>query len=206
MTIQLIQQRKYEKIIGLLFIIATLAYGIGSTGLSQGLTNGTSGLTQLFPFALLEVINSIAVSLIGFYFYLFLRNLNEPLLKGYLFTRLAEGLLLILGTVLSLTPSTHNPLSPLFFHDVFFNLAMLVLGIYSTYFFFNLLTYSLGPRWLMCLGIIGYSCLTLYSILALVPSIDASMFFFIPGGLFEVILPIYLLFTGLKKTPKEVLL
>ena len=196
-------QRKYERIIGLLFIIATLTYSTGSNGITLILTTSTYINTNLILYALLETVNSVAVILIGFLFYQLLQGLQKPLLKGYLITRLLEGFFLLIGTIFTLVSAQSASINSLLYHDTFFNIAMLILGIYSTFFFFKLSQIFLGLRWLMLLGVIGYICLIVYAILALIPNVNASMMLFIPGGLFEIILPLVLIFKGLGKNSSQ---
>jgi hypothetical protein len=77
---------------------------------------------------------------------------------------------------------------------------MLVLGIYSTFFFTYLFKKSIGPKLLMSLGVIGYLATTIYAALSITFSPETiSMLLFIPGGIFELLFPIWLIAKGFKE-------
>jgi hypothetical protein len=129
------QQKKYrlyEKLAAFVFLLATLCYSIGNNLVVSNLLDatGTQNTYLLFLGVSLELINSITVIGVGIMLFLRLRQYSKTITLGYLFSRIAEGLLLGIGSILALNPTNAS----LQQHSLFFNLAMTVLGIYSIVF------------------------------------------------------------------------
>lgn len=76
-----------------------------------------------------------------------------------------------------------------------FQLAMLSLGIGSLMFCILLYRSKLVPSFIAILGLAGYLCLLASSSLAMA-GFEPGWILFIPGGLFELVLPIWLIVKG----------
>jgi hypothetical protein len=189
--------RGYEKIIGFCFLLATVTYAVGN----QMIINGVHEHVEIASTRLgigFELINSFVVVIIGWLSFKVLRSYNKTIIKGYMISRFIEGFLLAIGAISVLLISQTNIESILKLRELCFSLAMLFLGGYSIYYCWYLLQTSLAPKWMMGLGILGYVCLFIYSVLLLI-SQPAPIWLFTPGGLFELIFPIYLIKKGLNR-------
>ena len=164
--------RLYERIAGIGFLLATLCYSIGSGMVEGALINSDSTGTNMTLGIFLELLNSLFVIVIGAMLYLRFKSLNQKISLGYLISRIAEGVLLALG---SFSGSLH-------LHNYYFNLAMLVLGLYRVFFFAYVIKISVNPKWLLVVGVIGYFSLLIYSGINLVLGYNvAPMWLFIPA-------------------------
>ncbi len=191
------QYRGYEKIIGFCFLLATVTYAIGN----QMIVNGVQDHQDIASTRLgigFELINSFVVVIIGLLSFKRLKSYNKTIIQGYMFSRFIEGFLLAIGAISVLLISQTNIEPILKLRELCFSLAMLTLGGYSSYYCWYLLKKSLAPKWMMGLGILGYVCLFIYSILLLISEL-APIWLFTPGGLFELIFPIYLIIKGLNR-------
>ena len=74
---------------------------------------------------------------------------------------------------------------------------MLILGFGSLFFCWLLYQTELIPRPLALLGLVGYATLMVGALLEIV-GFSIGIFHFIPGGLFELLLPLWLLVYGFK--------
>lgn len=186
--------RLYERIAGIGYLLATLCYSIGSGMVEGALINSDNTGSNMTIGIFLELLNSIFVVVIGAMLYLRFKSLNQKIALGYLISRIAEGVLLALG---SFSGSLH-------LHNYYFNLAMLVLGLYSVFFFAYLIRISVDPKWLLVVGVIGYFSLLIYSGVNLVLGYNvAPMWLFGPGAVFEILFPIRLIMKGLDTKIRE---
>lgn len=169
--------------IGALFLAAFLLYGLGSA-----LTEADSAAVAALGAALV-VGNSVAVAAIGV---LALRVFAEDRAGAriYLLTRLTEALVLAAGLW-----STVDA-------DRSFWIAMLVLGVGSVPLCLILERRRLVSRPIAILGLIGYPVLALGALLEL-SGWAVGYWFFIPGGLFEVLVGIVLLSRGFRAAPSQ---
>jgi hypothetical protein len=195
--------RTFDIAIGICFILATLFYATGNGILTNMLATQIITSPLLGIGVILELLNSLAVIALGLLMYHRLKKTNQSILLGYAFSRVIEGVLLIVGSttaLLALTLSDLHAISVVAnLHTNFFNVAMLVLGIYSTFFFTYLLKKSIGPKLLMSLGVIAYLATTIYAALSIIFSPEIiSILLFIPGGIFELLFPIWLIVKGFK--------
>jgi hypothetical protein len=146
-----------------------------------------------------------------------LKRTNEPLALGYVGERVIELVLQILfymalplamvaigaglrdGTV---SASSSEALGPVLqaVHGVGIIIVYLVTSVGGTIFAFLLYRSQLVPRPLAVLGLIGYPVLLAGCVLAMFGVADvtkgAGLLAVVPGGLFELILPILLLVKG----------
>jgi hypothetical protein len=174
-------------VVGLLFLTSTAAFAAGSSH-----THG-AGL-------LLVAYTGLAVAGIGVALFPVLRPHGPGLATGYLVLRSAECLaLLAVAAYVATSGHRVEGYEPLVY--AFSGAGGLVLsGL--------LLRSGLVPRWLAVLGVVGYAALlagTVGELLGL-SELDsgAGLAFLVPGGLFELVLPILLLTKGFTRTTSEV--
>lgn len=168
------------RIIGALFLVATVAYGFGSAVITDMPVVG----------ALLEFVDVIAVIAIGVLFYPILKSYSVPIARTYLGTRIFEAVLLSVSIVSLLFVSV-------LWYDRSFQIAMLFLGLGSLPFVHLLYRTKLIPRSISVLGFIGYTALVLWALLELA-GYATGFTLFVPGALFEIIFPIWLIVKGLN--------
>jgi hypothetical protein len=214
--------RRTAAIVGLLFLVATATFSVADT-LIKGVLDrsnyliGASGdANPLAAGALLAFVDGLAVVAIAVLMFPFLRHSSEPLALGYVGLRVAElGVVLLYmaaplivlalgngardGTVdASASQSLGSLLRAL--RDVTLVLLYLFTGASGIIFAFLLYRSKLAPRPLAVLGLIGYPVLLAGAALAMFGVTDVQqgtgMLAMLPGGLFELILPIWLLAKG----------
>ena len=173
-------------VVGLLFLTSTAAFAAGSSLTGAGV--------------LLIAFTGLAVAGIGIALFPVLRPHGPGLATGYLVLRAAEGLAL-LSVAVYVATSAHPVTGYEPFVYAFSGAAGLVLsGL--------LLRSGLVPRWLAVLGVVGYAALLagVVSELTGLSELDtgAGFAFLVPGGLFELVLPILLLVKGFTRTTAEV--
>lgn len=177
--------KNVARIIGALFLVATIAYGSGSAAITDAPVIG----------ALLEFVDVIAVVGIGVLFFPILKRYSVLVARTYLGTRMLEGTLLLVSIV------------SIFFvgalwYDRAFQIAMLFLGLGSLPFVYVLYQSKLIPRAISVIGFIGYVALLLWSLLELA-GYATGFTLFIPGALFEIIFPVWLIAKGFSE-PRNV--
>jgi uncharacterized membrane protein len=214
--------RKTAALIGLLFLTATVTFATAD-GLISGVLDGPDFLTgasedanALATAALLALVQGGAIVGTAVFFFPLLKRESEPLALAYVGLRVAElaATLFYLATPLlviklgdelrdgSVDPAASQPLGALFEAQrsvaiVMIYLASSVLGLILA---FLLYRSRLVPRPIAILGLIGYPVLLVGSALAAFDVTDvtqgAGLVALVPGGLFEVILPIWLIAKG----------
>jgi hypothetical protein len=202
--------RATARFIGASFLVSTAAYMLGSALVSSalavdgGLLTATSG--QLVSGVVLQLVNSAAVVVIGALFYPLLRRWSEPVAIGYVCARVIESVLLALGGLASLAALAAAQgavagadLGLATVSNLAYQLAMIALGLGSLPFCALLYRARLIPRWLSALGLVGYATLLVGSVLELY-GFDLRLLHNLPGGLFELILPLWLLGRGFNQT------
>ena len=206
------------RVIGVLFLLATATYMTG-TGLIESLLNSPNFLVNVYPNrvqmitgVLLQFVDVIAIMGIGIVFYPILRKQNGAIAVSYIATRVLESVFLVIGGIgaLMLIPLSQEMIKNSASQAAYFQttgtllltqihlgyqIGMLSLGLGSLAFCYLLYTSRLIPRWMSGLGLIGYLGLTVGAVLELF-GIELGLMFSIPGGLFELILPILLIVRG----------
>ncbi|RKP51700.1 DUF4386 domain-containing protein [Cohnella endophytica] len=210
--------KKNERAAGALFLVATGAFLIGS-GLLDPILHRTDFLAGLHPDRtkaiaglFLELVNAMAVVGIAMLLYPVLKKHNEAFALGYFGSRIIESALLITSligpfvlialsdnevaegasygsyfqTIVSLVVEAHFKL---------FEMAMIALSLGSLLFCYILYRSKLVPRFLPFIGFIGYAALLASSCLAIVGH-DIGPVLYVPGAIFEIILPIWLIVKG----------
>ncbi len=214
--------RTNEKIVGVLFLLATAAFMAGSALIDLNLTQSDflshfySNRMQVYTGLFLELINSAAVVGIAMLLFPLLKHHNESIALGYLSSRIIESALLIAGFMSPLVLLTlseayiagdgssttiYSSIGNLLItgQEMSFELAMLVLGIGSLMFCYLLYRKRLIPRLLSILGIVGYAALIASSCLV-ITGFDPGYMLFIPGGIFEILFPVWLIAKGFNRT------
>ncbi|KRE48916.1 DUF4386 domain-containing protein [Paenibacillus sp. Soil724D2] len=214
----MISNKKTARIVGVLFLAATAAYILGN-GLIESILKDPDYLIHVYPNKtkvvigmLLELMNSAAAVGIAITLFPILKKHNETIALGYVAFRGIEAIILIVGAISPLllislsqeyieagAPDTSyfQTIGMLAIKGKFltFQLAMIVLGLYSLLFCYLLYQSKLIPRLISVFGIIGYVAL-LTSALLEVFGYSAGMILFLPGALFEIIFPIWLIVKG----------
>lgn len=188
------QKRTYEVVIGISFIVATLCYSTGSNLITTSIAHSQMNLTTYLGI-LLELINSIAVLVIGILISKLLKVKHKALSQSYLAARVFEALMLGFGALSPLIISNVDLVNTI--RLVSFNTGMISLSLVSLWLCYSLFKYRYVHSLLALTGLVGYLTLGIYSMLTLI-GYPASMLLFIPGAVFEIVFPIYLMVKGMK--------
>ena len=199
--------RKTSIAIGVLFLTAMAVYMIGSELVisSLDIANGFANINiNTLKFGIvLEFINNAAVVGIASLMYPLLRKKNEWMAMGYAASRIIEAGLLMICSVCALVLAFASPEvvqsmgdSILIFRDLLFQMGMISLGAGSIFMCYVLFSGHLAPRTLSLLGIIGYAVLFFGEFLGLLSHSDPGNIWYIPGALFEIAFPIWLIVKG----------
>lgn len=199
-------QRKNEIIIGVLFLLATASYMLGSGLVETALKITDFSLInaeQVKIGILLELINSAAVVGIAALIFPILRKYSEGLTIIYVSSRIIESALLLIAAIGPLLLITLNQIEAqqlsamiTLFASYSFQMAMISLSAGSIFFCYVLYKNRLIPRTLSALGFIGYLLLLASSLLSII-GFENTTLLYIPGALFEIIFPFWLIIKGL---------
>jgi hypothetical protein len=202
-----------DRLIGLLFLLAMVVSVVGNLLLlpvvsAPELADAiATGAGRIRAFALLMVVNSLAVVGIGACCAVRLSSMSRLTAAIYLPARLVEAVVLLLGVIciLSLagtadTGEVQAPAAAGAEHLVLLNwyayhIAMVFLGLGSLPFCLLLFRNRLVPAVLALLGLAGYGILAASSMAALA-DISLGLASTLPVLVFEVTLGAYLLFSG----------
>ncbi len=209
--------RKSAAFAGVLFLVATAAYMSGNAliesilGASDYLERAADYQSRIVLGVVLEFINSVSVVGIAIVLFPILKLCNEKIALGYVGFRVIEAVLLLVGSVgplllvaLSREYAAADVSSDLHVLGTLikegstyaFQLGMLALGVYSLFFCYLLYRFRLVPRVLSVLGFIGYAALSASAITELMG--HDGMLLYIPGAVFELALPLWLMVKGVK--------
>lgn len=184
--------RRIAICIGLTFLTATATFMAGDALVVSALRSPVDS-GQLALGVALQTINALAVVAIGAAFLIVLSPFQRGLAYGHFFVRILECLVIVGIGLYVLTQRNLVNYEPLIY--VFTGTAGLM---FTT----ALLRTRLVATWLVRLGVIGY-----IAILASLPiellniaSLDSfpGMLLYVPGGLFELFLPIVLIARGFR--------
>jgi hypothetical protein len=200
-------KRKNETIIGVLFLLATASYMLGS-GLVENALKITDfsllNAEQVKIGILFELINSAAVVGIAALTFPILRKYSESLTMIYVSSRIIESALLLIAAIGPLLLITLNQIEAqqlnsmiTLFASYSFQMAMISLSAGSIFFCYVLYKNRLIPRTLSALGFIGYLLLLASSLLSII-GFENTTLLYIPGALFEIIFPFWLIIKGLR--------
>jgi hypothetical protein len=206
----------------MLILTATATYAFG-TGLIGSILDAPDYLADVYPNriqmiigVLLQFVNCAAVVGIGVLLFPILRRFSEAIAIGYVVTRIFDCAWLVAGGIgtLSLialsqeaiqagtTDASYSlTLGALLVEGSYtaYLVGMLALGLGSLPFCYLLYRSRLVPRSMSVLGLIGYAALLTGSSIELF-GINLYMLHYLPGGLFELILPIWLIVKGFNSS------
>lgn len=214
--------KRSARAVGILILTATITYIIG-TGLIASVLKTPDYLLAAYPNriqivlgVLLQFVDAAAVVGVGVLLFPVLRKQGEATALGYAATRILECAFLVVGGIATLSvialsqdmmhagaqyaiySSTVGTLLATGSHTAYL-IAMSTLGLGSLPFCLLLYRSGLIPRSLSVLGLVGYAALFVGSLLELF-GLDLAMLHYIPGGLFELILPIWLILKGFNSS------
>lgn len=188
--------RRIAIIVGLLFLVSTLTFMIGSNLIQSFLIEETQNKSPLILGVILEIICGVAVVGIGVLMFPILKPFNKRLALDYVIFRVIECTIIIVGGIYLL--------SLLKFMWKYEMIIFIFTALGGLIFSYLLYLSKLIPRYLSVLGIIGYAMLFLgvvFDIFSILNINDgAGMLIYLPGGLFELFLPIWLFIKGFNSS------
>ena len=156
------------------------------------LIDETQNKSPLILGAILEIICGVAVVGIGVLMFPILKLFNKRLALGYVIFRVIECTIIIVGGIYLL-----SLLKLMWKYEMIIFVFTALGGLIFSYLLF---LSKLIPRYLSGLGIIGYAILFLGVTLNMFSLINinggAGMLIYLPGGLFELFLPLWLFVKG----------
>jgi len=184
--------RRIAIIVGLLFLVSTLTFMIGSKLIQSFLIDETQNKSPLILGVILEIICGVAVVGIGVLMFPILKLFNKRLALGYVIFRVIECTIIIVGGIYLL-----SLLKIMWKYEMIIFVFTALGGLIFSYLLY---LSKLIPRYLSGLGIIGYAILFLGVALNMFGLINindgAGMLLYFPGGLFELFLPLWLFVKG----------
>lgn len=163
--------------------------------------------------ALLEFVNSAAIIAAAIIIYPIVKLCSERIALTYVVIRIAEGILLLIGAVmiLSLVNSSEllatvsadnaellNSMTKVHLREryYFFQMGMMSLSIGGFMLCVTFYQFKLIPRALSALGMVGYFILLAKVIINFFGIKAGGQLLYIPGALFEFLMPLWLLAKG----------
>jgi Domain of unknown function (DUF4386) len=204
----------YSRIIGALFLLGFLFYGVGS-GLATSLVGGSNFLSTIAASQTLLVIGAFLMFLNtgvdvakGVLFYPILEKHSKRTALAYLATMIVEVVLLATGVLalLLIVPLARHAgeagaqtLGSILVQTnaTAYQMGEMSLGVGAIFLCLLLLRTQLIPRWLAISGLIGYPILVAGTI-AEIFGIHIGLYLTIPGFFFELVLPFWLFFKGFQ--------
>lgn len=178
--------------VGVLFLTATVTFMIGSGLIRSFFMDENPNQTSLLLGVLLEIACGVAVAGIGVLMFPILQMSNRSLALGYIVFRVIECAI-ILGAGMYML----FVLKQIWKYEM---ILFLFTGLGGLIFSYLLYQSQLVPRVLSVLGLLGYALLSVGVLLDMVGyfsmSSNAGMLLYLPGGLFELLLPIWLFIKG----------
>jgi hypothetical protein len=169
---------------------------IGSNQIRSFLIDVSQNKSPLFLGVILEIICGVAVVGIGVLMFPILKLFKKRLALGYVIFRIIECTIIIVGGIYLL--------SLLEFMWKYEMIIFVFTALGGLIFSYLLYLSKLVPRYLSGLGIIGYLMLFLGVVLDMFSIFNindgAGMLLYLPGGLFELFLPIWLFIKGFNSS------
>jgi hypothetical protein len=188
--------KRIAVIVGLLFLVSTLTFMTGSNLIQNLLMDGTQSKSLLIPGVILEIACGLAVVGIGLLMLPILKPFNKRLALGYVIFRIIECTIIVIGGIYLL-----------FLLKLMWKYEMIIFvftAVGGLLFSYLLYLSELVPRYLSGLGIIGYAMLFIGVVLDMIGIFNinegAGMLIYLPGGLFELFLPIWLFIKGFNSS------
>jgi hypothetical protein len=204
----------YSRVIGALFLLGFLFYGVGS-GLATSLVGGSNFLstiaasqTILVLGAFLMLLNTGVDVAKGVLFYPILERHSKRTALAYLATMIVEVVLLSIGVLalLLIVPLARHAgeagaqtLGSILVqaNATAYQMGEMTLGVGAVFLCVLLFRTQLIPRWLAISGLIGYPFLVAGTI-AEIFGVHIGLYLTIPGFFFELVLPFWLFFKGFQ--------
>ena len=184
--------KRIAVIVGLLFLVSTLTFMIGSNQIRSFLIDVSQNKSPLFLGVILEIICGVAVVGIGVLMFPILKLFKKRLALGYVIFRIIECTIIIVGGIYLL--------SLLEFMWKYEMIIFVFTALGGLIFSYLLYLSKLVPRYLSGLGIMLFLgvVLDMFSIFNI--NDGAGMLLYLPGGLFELFLPIWLFIKGFNSS------
>src|ERR1700674_240162 len=205
---------KYSRVIGALFLLGFLSYGIGS-GLATSLVGGSNFLSTIAASQTVLVIGAFLIFLntgvdLGkaVLFFPILEKHSKRTALAYLATMIVEVVLLAIGALalfLIVPLAKHageagaQTLGSILVQTnaTAYQMGEMTLGVGAVFLCLLLFRTQLIPRWLAISGLIGYPVLVAGTI-AEIFGLHIGLYLTIPGFFFELGLPFWLIFRGFQ--------
>jgi hypothetical protein len=204
----------YSRVIGALFLLGFLCYGIGSgiatslVGASNFLSTIGASQTLLITGGFLMFLNTGVDVGKAVLFFPILEKHSKRTALAYLATMIVEVVLLSVGVLalLLIVPLAKHAgeagaqtLGSILVQTNFtaYQMGEMTLGVGATFLCLLLFRSRLIPRWLAISGLIGYPFLAAGTI-AEIFGIHIGLYLTIPGFFFELAFPVWLIFKGFQ--------
>ena len=191
--------RKTAVLVGVLFLSATATFAIGSALLTSYFSGESGQTSTLATGVLFEAISAIAVAAIGVLMWPIFKRYSARLGGGYAALRIGEALMIISAGIYMLT--TKNDFAH---YDAFIYVFTASAGLIFSYLLY---VSGLIPRFLAVLGLIAYISLAIGIPVSLIGDVklDAGLglIFVAAGAVFELVVPLLLIFKGFSTGAKE---
>jgi hypothetical protein len=188
-------QRARAAVVGALFITSTITFAIGSAQINAYFKDPSKSRRALAVGVLLEAYTAIAVVGIALAVLPLLRE-SKQMARGYVALRALECTTILGAGAVMLAADKQLRYENLLY--VFTGAGGILLALL-------LLRSGLTRRWISILGLVGYPVLLLGVLADMLGVVDlgsnAGAVFFVPGGLFEIVLPLQLFAFGFHRTP-----
>jgi len=219
--------KKTAIIVGVLFLTATATFMIGDSLLIESIINAPDYLikvfenkTQVIIGVLIAFIDGIAIVGIAVFMFPILKKHNEPIALGYFGLRVVEFAIILVYLICPLLlidlsqeyvkagapdASYFQTSGTLFLAIRYWTLQMIYTfnGLLTLMLSYLLYKSKLVPRFISVLGLIGGAVMlpgTLLDMFGHIELLGAGMIVFLPGGLFELLLPIWLFVKGFNSS------
>ena len=190
--------RKTAVLVGVLFLLATAAFAVGSALITSYFSEAKQASTLLAG-VLIQGVSAVAVAGIGVAMLPVLKRYNVGLAHGYRALRVGEGLMIISAGVYMLT--TKNEF---FRYDAFIYMFTASAGLIFSYLLY---VSGLIPRFLALLGLVGYTTLAIGIPVTLMSTVRLDegwgLIFVAAGAVFELVVPLLLIFKGFSTGKEE---
>lgn len=208
--------RKSAIVVGVLFLVQTASYLAGDTLVRAAVETGAAvsenSATDVRVGVFLQFVNVTAVIGIGALMFPILKRFREGMALGYTATKIMEASLLLVSALFALlvlpigqtATDGSQALGALSIeaYDLAFQLAMIALGAGSLFLIYVLYEFRLVPRVLSLLGAVGYVGLFASGWLTIAGWQMAGILY-VPGAIFELVLPIWLIVKGFHEPVAE---
>jgi Domain of unknown function (DUF4386) len=204
----------YSRLIGALFLLGFICYGVGS-GIATSLVGGSNFLSTIAASQTILVIGAFLMFLNtgvdvakGVLFFPILEKHSKRTALGYLAALIVEVVLLDLGVLalLLIVPLAQHAgdagaktLGSILVQSnaTAYQMGEMTLGVGGVFLCLLLFRTQLIPRWLAISGLIGYPVLVAGTI-AEIFGLHIGLYLTIPGFFFELVLPFWLFFKGFQ--------